>query len=655
MAIVFKTPKSTLNTTSKQIQNLGGDCPPCPEPVLEGKELEYTQNGEYTVTPEQGVDGFSSIDVTVNVPSDVNNQDKTVSPSTSSQSVSADSGYSGLGTVTVNAVTSSIDNNISAGNIKKDVTILGVTGNYDPQPNLSNLNITPSTNAQEYNPAISGVDGYSLVSVSAVTAAIDQNITAGNIKNGVSILGVTGNYDPQPSLQSKSVNPTTSAQTVSPDSGYDGLSQVSVAAVTAAIDANIQAENILDGVTILGVTGSDLGYDVGYSDGYAQGQAECPEPGGCDNTAYVQETITTNGTYTYDPSDYQGDSYDAFDGVEITVNVPSGGTNCPDWSTIGWNCNDITASGIAEDVAYTAEGISLGEGSYTSDSKIVFAPKTLSGLGQYFSNCKQLKYASDITLTAELNTSYDQMFINCSNLRSVGNINRVATDNTSTSNMFAGCTNLKSVGSIDMEGVTGTTYMFSNCTNLTSVPTLDMTDVTDANRMFYGCPNIRSVTLTNTENISNMQYMFYNTPFNLSPMTTAPSLDTSSVTSMKFMFGTSNNNYAGTLVTVPLYDCTNVTDVEGMFNKQVHLTNLAGFTNLGKSFTGVSSTPHILDVSDSTVLTKQSIMNVINNLAAPDDTTATGMTLRLSATSYALLDASDIAIATAKNWSVVSA
>lgn len=128
MAIVFKTPKSTLNTTSKQIQNVDGNCPPCPEPVLEGKELNYTQNGEYTVTPEQGVDGFSSIDVTVNVPSDVNNQDKTVSPSTSSQSVSADSGYSGLGTVTVNPVTSSIDANIQPENILSGVTILGVSG-----------------------------------------------------------------------------------------------------------------------------------------------------------------------------------------------------------------------------------------------------------------------------------------------------------------------------------------------------------------------------------------------------------------------------------------------------------------------------------------------------------------------------------------------
>ena len=96
---------------------------------------------------------------------------------------------------------------------------------------------------------------------------------------------------------------------------------VTVNAVTAEISPNIVPENILDGVTILGVTGTDLGYDAGYSDGYAQGQAECPEPGGCENTALVDEYITANGTYTYDPSDYQGGSYDAFNGVQIAVSV----------------------------------------------------------------------------------------------------------------------------------------------------------------------------------------------------------------------------------------------------------------------------------------------------------------------------------------------
>lgn len=60
----------------------------------------------------------------------------------------------------------------------------------------------------------------------------------------------------QPHLQTKTVSPTISQQVVQPDSGYDGLSRVTVNAVTAAIDNNIVASNIKSGVSILGVTGS---------------------------------------------------------------------------------------------------------------------------------------------------------------------------------------------------------------------------------------------------------------------------------------------------------------------------------------------------------------------------------------------------------------
>ena len=56
-------------------------------------------------------------------------QNVTVTPTTSSQSITADEGKR-LGTVTVNAVTAAIDENIVAGNIKDGVTILGVTGSY---------------------------------------------------------------------------------------------------------------------------------------------------------------------------------------------------------------------------------------------------------------------------------------------------------------------------------------------------------------------------------------------------------------------------------------------------------------------------------------------------------------------------------------------
>lgn len=62
-----------------------------------------------------------------------------------------------------------------------------------------------------------------------------------------------------PDLQDKTVTPTTSEQTISADEGKDGLGTVTVSAVTAAIDANITAGNIKDGVTILGVTGTYSG------------------------------------------------------------------------------------------------------------------------------------------------------------------------------------------------------------------------------------------------------------------------------------------------------------------------------------------------------------------------------------------------------------
>lgn len=59
-----------------------------------------------------------------------------------------------------------------------------------------------------------------------------------------------------PVLQTKSATPKTSSQTISPDSGYDGLSKVTISAVTSSIDSDIKASNIKKGVNILGVTGT---------------------------------------------------------------------------------------------------------------------------------------------------------------------------------------------------------------------------------------------------------------------------------------------------------------------------------------------------------------------------------------------------------------
>ena len=67
----------------------------------------------------------------------------------------------------------------------------------------------------------------------------------------------------EPTLQSKSVTPSKSAQTVKPDSGYDGLSQVTVDG-----DADLKAENIKKGVNIFGVVGTLVAESGGESSGY---------------------------------------------------------------------------------------------------------------------------------------------------------------------------------------------------------------------------------------------------------------------------------------------------------------------------------------------------------------------------------------------------
>lgn len=79
------------------------------------------------------------------------------------------------------------------------------------------------------------------------TVSVDStNISAGNIKSGVSILGVTGSYSGEAAvLQSKTVTSSFTAQTVTADAGYDALSQVTVNAMPYS-----ETDNVAGGKTV---------------------------------------------------------------------------------------------------------------------------------------------------------------------------------------------------------------------------------------------------------------------------------------------------------------------------------------------------------------------------------------------------------------------
>ena len=110
-------------------------------------------------------------------------------------------------------------------------------------PNNGGVTGTISTKAGEYSVPQGYHDGSGKVSIAAAEQA---KLIAGNIKSGITVLGVTGTYTGEAIVaQPVNITPYTTAQTILPPTGADYISQANVAAI-----AYTETDNAAGGKTV---------------------------------------------------------------------------------------------------------------------------------------------------------------------------------------------------------------------------------------------------------------------------------------------------------------------------------------------------------------------------------------------------------------------
>lgn len=230
-------------------------------------EKTITENGTYKAS-DDSLDGYSSVNVNVPAPV-INLQSKLVTPSEISQTVTADETYDALEKVTVNAIPSTyLGSSIS----RKD------SQTYTPGSSQQIISAGQYLNGDQIISPVSTETKY-------ITTNGVYSPSEGNYFESVTV-------SVSPTLQSKSIIPTESQQNVTADDNYDGLSNVTVDAISSSyIGSSIKrktAETYTPGDSIQKISAGQ----------YLEGDQTI--------SAVQTETrnVTSNGTYTASTGKY---------------------------------------------------------------------------------------------------------------------------------------------------------------------------------------------------------------------------------------------------------------------------------------------------------------------------------------------------------------
>ena len=411
----------------------------------------------------------------------------------------------------------------------------------------------------------------------------------------------------------------------------------------------------------------------------------------------LTHTYATAGTYTVKGK------------VWCSTHIPNGEGQGPDSSI----CNSlikvlkvpqVTSPTSKYSLAGMFSGCKLLEWADISDAPM----KDVFWARSAFNGCKKLKYANvscgAVGKTDNYNGNAMNLYFNlCEELTEIVGLdawNFTGLYKLDISNMFYGCLSLTSIDVTgwNMSGITNFYSMFKNCSSLASIIGIKnwvTSNVTNMNNMFSGCSNLTSLDLSswNLSNCTNFGYMFNGCTKLITPPVTTFGNANKPTTNCNYPEIYGKCTFTAEGITFKVVGACNLyrafvqckrldqtitfewnTDqpvtVTGLFCEGTNVSvlgnfNLTSCVNLfnGFFFGGIGSQTnknlttfncygvqtYDLNISIYPNLSKDSILNIINRLCE----TTNALKLTLGSTNMAKLTDAEIAIATAKGWTVV--
>lgn len=463
-------------------------------------------------------------------------------------------------------------------------------------------------------------------------------------------------------MQDKLVYPSSEQQVVLPDENYDGLTQVTVEAISLdnqIITPTKKLQTITPKLPFVGF--SQVSVEA-IPDEYIipEGNLDITSNGDYDikNNETVNVNVQPNlqdKSVNVKPNEVinlaPDESYDGLSSVNITGIIEleqKEVTPSKEIQTIvpseGKYIDSVTVKAIPENYIEPTGELEITEnGNYdvTDKESVNVVVPTGGDLSGYFktdsltnSNANGWSGVGSWFNMINKLPSFDFNGTDCGYLFSRCQATEIPLDNFDTSNV------------LEMD------YMFMNCSNLTS---LDLSKfitskVTNMNNMFYGCSSLENLDLSDlvTDNLQTMNSMFASC--NKLKSLILSNFNTSNVTDMYQLFRYDNNL---TSLDLSNFDLSKVTRISYAFGNCSQLNNLVFGSNLGAGYTATSENYSYCELNFSSCpLTYESIMDVINKLYDLASNGKLSQRLVLGNSNLAKISDEEKAIATNKGWNL---